>query len=128
MVRFYASGTTTMVAISDVTIRGIDAPGDSVLVDGETIDEVYLPLRATVGTTQWEFCYGGVGSELVDTLTLKYKPIPYFASAECGAMYNFELTSVAMTTHVADSVAVAKTIIDNGLDVAIRIFYTANNE
>ena len=123
LVRFYASGTTTQVALAEVTIRGIDAPGDSMLVDSTTVGEVYLPLRVSVSTTQWEFEYGGVYEGVKDTLTLQYKSIPYFASVECGAMYNFELSSVTMTGHLADSVAVVKQVVDNGMDVAIRLFY-----
>ena len=122
LVRFYASGSTSQVKLSGVTIRGIDAPGDSLLVDNSVVDEIYLPLRATVNTTQLEFSFPEL--EVADTLTLQYRAIPYFASVECGAMYNFELTSVTMTNHMADSVAVVKTVIDNGSDVAIRLFYT----
>ena len=122
LVRFYASGSTSQVMLSGVTIRGIDSPGDSLLVDNSVIDEIYLPLRATVNTTQWEFSFPEL--DIADTLTLQYRPIPYFSSVECGAMYNFELTSVTMTRHMADSVAIAKTLIDNGTDVAIRLFYT----
>lgn len=123
LVRFYAMGSTSQVMLSGVTIRGIDAPGDSILVENSAVTEIYLPLRANVNTTQWEFSFPELG--IADTLTLNYRAIPYFSSVECGAMYNFELSSVTMTYNMADSVAVVKTLIDNGIDVAIRLFYTA---
>ncbi|MBQ7689862.1 MAG: hypothetical protein IJT30_01530 [Muribaculaceae bacterium] len=122
LVRFCASGSTTQVSIEGLTIRGIDAPGDSVLVQGGTTSEVYLPLRATTTCTQWELDYPADGST-PDTLTIAYQPIPYFASAECGAMYNFQISSATVTHHLIDSVQVVKPLIDNGTDVAIRLFF-----
>lgn len=124
LVRFYASGTTTQVTVPNVTIRGIGAPGDSILVDDNAVSEIYLPLRATTGITQWEFTYGTEGNSVADTLTLTYDAVPYFAGIECGAMYNFHLKAVEMTYNYADSVAIVKPIINNGTDVAIRIFYS----
>ena len=122
LVRFYASGTTTQVSVDGLTICGIDAPGDSLLVDSTATSEVYLPLRATTNTCQWVFIYPGIAGE-ADTLTLNSRPIAYFAGAECGAMYNFELTSVSVTDNVIDSVQVVKPLIDNGTDVALRLFF-----
>lgn len=122
LVRFYETGTATQLSLSDVVIRGVDAPGDSILVNGETVDEVYLPLRASATTTQWVLEYAG-DAGLADTITLQYRSIPYFASAECGAMYNFEIESVTATDILIDSIAVVKPVIDNGTDVAIRIFF-----
>jgi hypothetical protein len=124
LVRFYESGTTKQVLVSDVTIRGIDVPGDSLLVDGKELSEIYLPLRAGTNKTQWEFFYGGIDTGLTDTLTLTYDVVPYFSSAECGAMYNFHLKSVELKGQYADSVAIAKPVVDNGTDVAIRMFFS----
>ena len=123
LVRFYASGTTTQLSVQGLTIRGLDAPGDSVLVKNTATSEIYLPLRATTTSCQWEFTYMEE-DEPSDTLTLAYRPIPYFASAECGAMYNFEITSVTTTHHSIDSVQVVKPVIDNGSDVALRVFFS----
>ena len=122
LVRFYASGTTTQVSVEGLTIRGIDAPGDSLLVQSGITSEIYLPLRATTTTTQWEFAYP-VDGLLPDTLTIDYQPIPYFAGAECGAMYNFQISSATVTHHVIDSVRVIKPLIDNGTDVAIGLYF-----
>ena len=127
LVRFYKSGTTQQVTLEGVTIRGVDAPGDSVLVDSSAVSEVYLPLRVSATSTQWVLEYDGE-TVLADTLTLKYRSVPYFSSAECGAMYNFELSSVTSTHYVIDSIAIAKPVIDNGTDVAIRLFFPVINE
>ncbi|MBQ1584686.1 MAG: hypothetical protein II078_06420, partial [Muribaculaceae bacterium] len=39
--------------ITGLTIMGIGAPGDSLLADSSALKEVYLPLRASVGTTRY---------------------------------------------------------------------------
>ncbi|MBR1803901.1 MAG: hypothetical protein IJ775_03225 [Muribaculaceae bacterium] len=122
LVRFYEKGTNNQLALTDVILRGVDAPGDSILVNGETIEEAYLPLRANTTTTQWVLEFA-TQMGLADTITLQYRPIPYFASAECGAMYNFELTSVTSTKYFIDSIAVVKPVINNGTDVAIRMYF-----
>ena len=122
LVRFYVSGTTRQMSVDGLTIFGIDAPGDSILVDSTATSEVYLPLRATTNVTQWLFLYPGEDI-ITDTLTVAYRPIPYFAGVECGAMYNFELTSVTVTHYVIDSVAVVKPLVDNSNAVAIRLFF-----
>ena len=122
LVRFYGSGTTTQCSLKNLSVRGVDAPGDSVLVNNETVQEVYLPLRVGVSSTQWVFDYNTEGV-ISDTLSLTYEAIPYFSSVECGAMYNFKLNKVTVTHHVIDSVAVVKPVIDNVADVAIRLFF-----
>lgn len=122
LVRFYASGTTRQVTVNGLTLRGLGAPGDSLLIDSTATSEVYLPLRATASNSQWVFDYPG-DTDLADTLTIAYEPIPYFAGAECGAMYNFQLTNVSCTHNVIDSVQVVKPLINNGTDVALRVFF-----
>lgn len=125
LVRFYGSGTTKQCALKGLSVRGVDAPGDSVLVSNETVQEVYLPLRVGVNATQWVFDYNTEGI-LPDTLTVTYEPVQFFSSVECGAMYNFKLHDVTVTHHVIDSVEVVKPVIDNVADVAIRLFFPVN--
>ena len=122
LVRFYNSGTTTQCTVNGLSVRGIDAPGDSVLVDKTNTTELYLPLRVNVKTTQWEFDYT-IDGLLPDTLTVSYEPIPYFSSVECGAMYNFKVSEVRVTHNMIDSVELVKPVIDNVADVAIRLFF-----
>lgn len=124
LVRFYASGGG-QVTVSGVSLRGIDAPADSMLVKNQALSETYLPLRATRESTQWIIevaAVGGSGS-LSDTLTVDYKSIPYFASAECGAMYSFELKSVDITHHMIDSVVVMQPVVKNEAHETMRIYF-----
>lgn len=115
--------------ISGLTIMGIGAPGDSLLADSSALKEVYLPLRASVGTTRYAISrWVGAGTpmaqQLHDTLTLDYEPIAYFHSAECGAMYNFNLHDVRCTINGIDSVVVITPLVTNSRTPALRIYFT----
>lgn len=115
--------------ITGLTIMGIGAPGDSLLVDSSALKEVYLPLRASVGTTRYAISrWVGAGTpmaqQLHDTLTLDYEPIAYFHSTECGAMYNFNLHDVRCTINGIDSVVVITPLVTNSRTPALRIYFT----
>jgi hypothetical protein len=115
--------------ITGLTIMGIGAPGDSLLADSSALKEVYLPLRASVGTTRYAISrWVGAGTpmaqQLHDTLTLDYEPIAYFHSAECGAMYNFNLHDVRCTINGIDSVVVITPLVTNSRTTALRIYFT----
>lgn len=115
--------------ITGLTIMGIGALGDSLLADSSALKEVYLPLRASVGTTRYAISrWVGAGTpmaqQLHDTLTLDYEPIAYFHSAECGAMYNFNLHDVRCTINGIDSVVVITPLVTNSRTPALRIYFT----
>ena len=115
--------------ITGLTIMGIGAPGDSLLADSSALKEVYLPLRASVGTTRYAISrWVGAGTpmaqQLHDTLTLDYEPIAYFHSAECGAMYTFNLHDVRCTINGIDSVVVITPLVTNSRTPALRIYFT----
>lgn len=115
--------------ITGLTIMGIGVPGDSLLADSSALKEVYLPLRASVGTTRYAISrWVGAGTpmaqQLHDTLTLDYEPIAYFHSAECGAMYNFNLHDVRCTINGIDSVVVITPLVTNSRTPALRIYFT----
>ena len=127
LVTFYLSGSQQQVP--GLTIMGIGAPGDSLLADSSTLNEIYLPLRATASTTRYAISrWVGAGTpmaqQLHDTLTLDYEPIAYFHSAECGAMYNFNLHDVRCTINGIDSVVVITPLVTNSRTPALRIYFT----
>lgn len=123
LVRFYMSGKGA-VSVGGMTLRGLGAPGDSVLADGETLSETFLPLRATVNNTQWVIEVATVGGmPIADTLSIDYKAVPYFASAECGAMYSFEITKVDCTGNMIDSVVVKQPKVTNVSMETLRIYF-----
>ena len=77
-------------------------------------------------STSWCVAYAWEGfdsPEWNDTITFTYTSQPYFASEECGAMYNYMITKVEATAHVLDSVAVMDSLITNMDIVRIRLYY-----
>ena len=114
--------------VTGLTIMGIGAPGDSLLADSSAMNEVYLPLRASVSSTsysisRWVSIYGE-RSQVSDTLTLDYKPIEYFHSIECGTMFNFDIKNVTCTHHGIDSVVLLTPTITNSPTPSLRIHFT----
>lgn len=115
--------------VNGLTIIGIGVPGDSLLADSSSLKEIYLPLRASVGTTSFAISrWVGVGTtmarQLHDTLTLDYEPVVYFHSEECGAMYNFDIHRISHTTNGIDSVELITRLVTNSPLPALRIHFT----
>ena len=116
-------------SISGLTVKGIGAPGDSLLADSNTISEIYLPLRASVSSTDYELCRWVLRGDNVtpfhDTIHVEYEAVPFFHSAECGAMFNFNIKRVTWTDNAIDSVVMLKTTVTNSVDPAMRIHFTS---
>lgn len=115
--------------ITGLTIKGIGVPGDSLLADSSSLSEIYLPLRASVGSTSFAVSrWVGVGTpmarQLHDTLSLDYQPIVFFHSEECGAMYNFDIQRISYTTNGIDSVELLTRLVTNSLMPSLRIHFT----
>lgn len=120
---FYGSGTTQRASVDNLTVNAIGAPGDTILINNKTVSELSLPLRVSTDRTQWCFTFMTTDSIFfTDTLTLVYRPIEYFASVECGAMYNFDLQQVTTTHHVIDSILVTQPHVTNVEQVNLRIY------
>lgn len=109
------------VSISNLSVRGIGAPGDSVLIDAQTVSEIYLPLRPSDEVCQFELSYGVAGAPS-DTITVRYGSTPAFASVDCGAMLNFEISDFSYTRHSIDSVALLHPVVTNDNATTFRIF------
>ncbi|MBQ9555668.1 MAG: hypothetical protein IJV05_05530 [Muribaculaceae bacterium] len=119
---------STQQSVNGLKIKGIGAPGDSLLVNSSAVKEAYLPLRASVTSTSYalsRFHISGQDTTIVrDTLTISYEPVAYFHSEECGAMFNFYLNSVISSTHGIDSVIVLTTLVTNSRTPSMRIYFT----
>ena len=109
------------VSISSLTVYGIGAPNDSVIIDKTSASSVYLPLRLSTGSCSYVFNYNTEDVEN-DTITLSYDAIPFFQSHECGAMYNFKITSTEHTRNAIDSVRIPDPMITNADVVSIKIY------
>ena len=108
------------VTLTNLTVYGIGAPNDSLIINKASAKNVYLPLRLSTSSCKYVFNYNTEGLSN-DTLTLGYEAIPYFESHECGAMYNFRITSMEHTTHAIDSVIISEPLITNADVVSIKI-------
>lgn len=126
----YASGTLQSLSVSDLTIYGIGAPGDSVLYQSATLKNVYLPFRIDTDETRYVFRYDIFASEETDpaeipsdTITFRYTRQPWFNNAACGATYNFELTDISWTSFVIDSISAVEAVITNKNIENLKIFF-----
>lgn len=125
LAEYRSSLTGKPVTITGITIHGIGAPGDSVLLDGiRSVSQVYLPMRSTQTTTAWCLTYASEATPPpTDTITFEYTSKPYFASEECGAMYVYTVRE-ARTTHTRiDSVVMLDSLITNADRVTIAIYF-----
>ncbi len=125
LAEYRSSLTGKAVTASGITIHGIGAPGDSVLVSGtQSVSQVYLPMRSSATVTSWCLTYAdAVTPPPTDTITFEYTSRPYFASEECGAMYAYTVRQ-ARTTHTRiDSVVMLDSLITNADRVTIAIYF-----
>ncbi len=123
---FYSYTTLNEVTVKQISIGGVDAPNDSLIVNNSSASEVYLPFRAEYDATQFYIHYHSVGIDdpaYNDTLTFTYSRVPYFASEECGAMYKYEITEFTSTYHLIDSIALIDSVITNADRETIRLYF-----
>lgn len=122
----YSYATLTQVSIPGLTIGGVGAPDDSLIVNKGTVSSAYLPFRSTQSETAFFFHYNQEGIDndaFNDTITFAYTSFPYFASEECGAMYRYKITDVIYTNHLIDSVGIVDSVITNIDRERIRIYF-----
>ncbi|MGN0214443.1 MAG: DUF6452 family protein [Muribaculaceae bacterium] len=124
---FYSASTQKVIAIDSITVYGIGAPGDSMLVNcGRNISEIELPLRLSTQSVQFVFHYDQQAISDVrynDTITLVYDALPFFESDECGVFYVFDITSHHCTNHIIDSIAVPNPHVSNLSIETMKLFF-----
>lgn len=123
---FYAYSTKQAITVDSISIGGVGAPNDSLIIDCSSASSVYLPFRASKPETRFFIRYEAKAlnyPELVDTIYFTYTSIPYFASEDCGAMYRYDITDFRYTTNLIDSVAVTDNLITNVDIERIKIFF-----
>jgi len=119
---FFSSDSETQpVAISRMSVYGIGAPGDSMLIYDQTgVEEVYLPF--SIDRTSTSFVLDFLDAKISDTVTFNYDLSPRFASSECGVVYDYHITSITHTTHLIDSVTCPAGVITNTPGRNINIY------
>jgi hypothetical protein len=129
---FYSANTGEAIGLDSIQIAGIGAPGDSILLaPGTKASQIYLPFRATKSETSWCISYKWQNlnyAALNDTVTFCYDAQPWFASADCGAMFRYQIKDVRHTTHLIDSIAVLDSLITNVDASQISIYFRTSDE
>lgn len=123
---FYNAETRKSRSLNGLEIHGVHAPNDSLLIrKAQTVSEFYLPMRSNYNSTEWCIHYAREGISdpaFNDTILFEYDSQPYFASEDCGAMFNYRITRMRATSHVLDSVVILDSLITNVDIVRIRIY------
>lgn len=125
---FYSSAEKPQsVTISNISIYGIGAPGDSILHDSaSSLSQTYLPFQINSETTSYVIAYlqGELGkNEVKDTITFNYEIVPWFVSSACGAVYNYKIKEIETTHHVIDSVTCPEGEITNLNKENLKIYF-----
>ncbi len=115
------------VSIDSISIYGIGAPGDSLLLDSAAnVSSTYLPFRIDQNSTSFVFQYlqSVIGQEDIrDTITFRYDIVPHFVSAACGAVYDFNNIDISHTSHFIDSISCPDGRISNANITNIFIYF-----
>lgn len=125
---FYTSPGDKQLTLDSIDLGGVGAPADSLLVKaGKKVQKLYLPFRFTEQSTSFFIHYayreqGLSDPRFNDTITFHYSAEPFFASEECGAMYNYRIRRVAFTRHLIDSIGITDSLISNFDSERIRVY------
>ena len=126
LAQLYSSSTLKAIAVDSISVYGIGAPGDSMIVRcGRSISQFTMPLRTTVDETKYVIHYDqkALSDERNnDTITLRYKTDAMFDSKECGVVYAFEVSDFYYTRHLIDSMAMPYNRITNLTSVAVQLY------
>ncbi len=120
---FYSAESGDPVSVSGLTVGGVGAKNDSLLLNKETATEVYLPFRASFDEVTYLFTVSTQTDTLTDEVTFTYDASPYFVDAECGAMYRYRITGVWFGGTLIDSIAITDSLITNVDQERIKIYF-----
>ena len=124
---FYAWPGGEAISVNSLEVTGIGAPdGEPLYSAGESLANIYLPLRSEQNVTSYCFHYdqNGIDNDLYnDTLTFRYSSQPYFASEECGAMLTYRIESLTYTRHLIESITITDSLITNTDLERIKIYF-----
>lgn len=130
---FYASELKpSQIYIDSISIYGIGAPGDSILLDSVSrISQAYLPFRIDQGETTYVIQYleGLLGEyHITDTIKFNYDIKPWFVSSACGVVYYYKMLSIETTHNLIDSVICPSGEITNAMSENLRIYFKVSED
>ena len=126
LAQLYSSSTLKAITVDSISVYGIGAPGDSMIVRcGKSISQFTMPLRTTVDETKYVLHYDQKALSHPrnnDTITMRYKVDAIFDSKECGVVYAFEISDFTYTRHLIDSMAMPYNRITNLTSVSVQLY------
>lgn len=123
------SGTNTTVSIDSLEVRGVFAPGDTVLsAPTENKSSLYLPFRIDNDTTIYYFGRDAYGDYQWSEVTFIYSRTPRFADVECGVSYIYDIKKIECIGSLIDSVTCPKGFIDNQNIQNLNIYFSGSVE
>lgn len=129
---FYASESKSAATFDSLSIYGLGVPGDTLILEcGTSASQVYLPFDMSNDVTRYIISYGYYyldDESYNDTLTFCYNRVPFFVSADCGAMYYFDITDYYSTTHLIDSIVVNTDRITNVDIETVEIYFRVDDD
>lgn len=133
LAEFYSSlPEPEQVSIDSISVYGIGAPGDSLLVDSaSSLQQVYLPFRIDQTSTTYVIKYlQQLLSEqnLADTVTFDYTISPQFVSSACGVVYYYDDVRITHTRHFIDSITCPEGRITNANRANIYVYFRINEQ
>lgn len=128
----YSMQTGTAITVDSLTVYGIGAPGDSILLNNASdVSSLYMPMPLSGTSTSFVIYFNNKDLDFVqlyDTLKIDYNCYPQFVSNECGAIYKYDITDFSHTTHLIDSVAIPTMEFDNVDKEVIKIYFRTSAE
>ena len=120
---------STTISVVALPFYGIGQKHDSLIVDSaRSLSSVSLPFRNDDSITQFVLQYNytwNKSRQSNDTLTFIYRPYVYFASVDCGVMFNYTLKEGLYTRHILDSVIIVTSEITNQNIENIKLVFPA---
>lgn len=123
---FYSSSTDKKISVALLTVGGVGAFRDSLLVNKSSASQTFLPFRSSADEVKFFFHYGQDGLDddaYNDTITFRYESSPYFVSEECGAMYRYNITRCDYTSRLIHEVVIVDSFITNVSQEHIKIYF-----
>lgn len=116
------------ISIDSISVYGVGQRNDSLLIDSAmNVSQIMFPFRGDVDSSQFVIRYNyswNSDRRRDDTLTFFYESYIYFASLECGSMFNYTLDSIRYTRHQIDSIRILTPEITNRNVTNFQLFYS----
>jgi hypothetical protein len=116
---FYLSSKSKAVAPDSVTLYGVGRDTNLIYKKKTSLSQALMPLNASTDGCSLVIKINGVN----DTISFAYTTSSHLISKECGYTFYHTIEPPVFTTHIIDTVTVAKNTITTLSEENIRIYY-----